>query len=318
MPTMTTELTALYREMLRIRRVEEALAERYGEQQMRCPMHLSIGQEAAAVGVCAALNDGDLAFSSHRAHAHYLAKGGDLNRMVAEIYGRATGCCGGFGGSMHLVDREVGFVGSTPIVGGTVPLAVGAAWQLQRRKSDRVAVAFFGDGCFEEGVVHEALNFAALRRLPLIFAVENNLYSVYTQLADRQPNRPLHAIAEAHGWSVSMGDGNDVREAARLSQEAVRRARAGEGPQFLELFTYRHLEHCGPSDDDHLDYRPEGELADWQRRCPIRQTRGLLDISDAAHDHMEAGIAAEVEAAFTFALTSPAPQGHGLGSIYAD
>ena len=155
-----TELIALYRTMLRIRRVEEVLADRYAEQQMRCPMHLCIGQEAIAAGVCAALRRDDIVYSNHRAHGHSLAKGGDLNAMVAELYGLTTGCCGGRGGSMHLIDQRVGFMGATPIVGGTVPLAVGAAWAARLQGQDRLGVAFFGDGCFEEGDMHESLNFA--------------------------------------------------------------------------------------------------------------------------------------------------------------
>ena len=165
--------------MLRIRRVEESIARRYAEQEMRCPTHLCIGQEAIAVGVCNALLRTDKVFSNHRAHGHYLAKGGDLNAMIAELYGRAAGCCGGRGGSMHLIDLDAGFMGATPIVGGTVPIAVGSAWASCLKNSSDVTVVFFGDGCFEEGVMHESLNFAALHNLPIVFICENNSYSVY-------------------------------------------------------------------------------------------------------------------------------------------
>jgi len=163
----------LLKNMLRIRRVEEALADRYAEQQIRCPMHLCIGQEAIAVGVAAALKIKDKIYSNHRAHGHYLAKGGNLKAMIAELYGRATGCCGGRGGSMHMIDLDVGFMGATPIVGGTVPLAVGSAWASKLQKKNDVTVIFFGDGCFEEGVMHESLNFAALYSLPILFLCEN-------------------------------------------------------------------------------------------------------------------------------------------------
>jgi len=152
-----SQLLSFYKSMLRIRRVEEVLADRYAEQEMRCPMHLCIGQEAIAVGVCAVLNNRDKVFSNHRAHGHYLAKGGDLDAMVAELYGKSTGCAGGRGGSMHLIDLQVGFMGATPIVGGTVPLSVGSAWADQLLDNDQVTVVFFGDGCFEEGVMHESL-----------------------------------------------------------------------------------------------------------------------------------------------------------------
>ena len=160
-PPNTLSSVEYHRAMLRIRLVEQAIAERYAEQQMRCPMHLCIGQEAIAVGVCAALQPDDKVFSNHRAHGHYLAKGGSLKAMLAELYGRATGCCGGRGGSRHLIDLDAGFMGATPIVGGTVPLAVGSAWAARLQRQPRVTVVFFGDGCFEEGVVHESLNFAA-------------------------------------------------------------------------------------------------------------------------------------------------------------
>jgi pyruvate dehydrogenase E1 component alpha subunit len=304
-------LLEMYREMLRIRRIEEALADRYAEQQMRCPMHLCIGQEAISVGVCSALRRDDVVFSNHRAHGHYLAKGGSVNGMVAELYGRATGCCGGRGGSMHLIDLDVGFMGATPIVGGTVPLAVGAAWAARLQGLDRVAVAFFGDGCFEEGVVHESMNFAALHKLPLLFVCENNNFSVYTPLFERQPNRPIYKVAEAHGWEPSTGDGNDVVTVQEMTRKAVARARAGHGPQFIELSAYRWREHCGPNFDDELNYRTAADIDAGRKACPVERARvelrqhGALD--DAAEKGIEQTIAVEVRAAFDFALSSPIP-----------
>ncbi len=316
------EQIALYRTMLRIRRVEEALADRYAEQQMRCPMHLCIGQEAIAAGVCAALRRDDLVYSNHRAHGHYLAKGGDLNAMVAELYGRATGCCGGRGGSMHIIDQRVGFMGSTPIVGGTVPLAVGAAWAACLQGQDHLGVAFFGDGCFEEGVMHESLNFAALHRLPVLFVCENNNFSVYTPLSARQPVRPIHAVAQAHGWRAWCGDGNDVDAVFSIAREAVNCARVGEGPQFLELKTYRWREHCGPNFDDELSYRSAEEIADGKRSCPVVRTRTKLIGEHLANETeleiMEHEIAGEIEAAFHFALQSPIPvRADAAAKIYA-
>ena len=182
--------------MLRIRRVEEAIADRYVEQEMRCPTHLCIGQEAIAVGVCDVLERKDKVFSNHRAHGHYLAKGGDLSAMIAELYGRVTGCCGGRGGSMHLIDLDAGVMGTTPIVGGTIPVATGSAWASALQKRGEVTVVFFGEGCFEEGVMHESLNFAALHKLPIVFICENNEFSVYTPLSLRQPQRQQHQIAK--------------------------------------------------------------------------------------------------------------------------
>lgn len=317
-----THSLALLRSMLRIRRIEEALADRYAEQAMRCPMHLCIGQEAIAAGVCAALSVGDAVFSNHRAHGHYLAKGGNLNAMVAELYGRATGCCGGRGGSMHLIDLDAGFLGATPIVGGTVPLAVGSAWAASLKQSGQLTVVFFGDGCFEEGVVHESMNFAALHKLPVIFVCENNNFSVYTHLDERQPERPIYRIAEAHGMAAYTGDGNNVEEVLTIARTAVNLSRQGQGPQFMELHTYRWREHCGPNFDDYLNYRTVQEIEAGMNGCPIvSYTRKL----EQEHGDMrpeieqfEAEIREEIAAAFEFALSSDEPGiNDGKGKIYA-
>lgn len=303
--------SALLHAMLRIRRVEEALAERYAEQEMRCPMHLCIGQEAIAVGVCAALEARDIVFGNHRAHGHYLAKGGSLKAMVAELYGRKSGCCGGRGGSMHLIDLAAGFMGATPIVGGTVPLAVGAAWAASLKASSQVSVVFFGDGCFEEGVVHESMNFAALHKLPIIFVCENNDFSVYTRRAERQPDRPIFRIAEAHGITAATGNGNDVREVLRMAEAAVTAARHGAGPQFLEFSTYRWREHCGANFDDDLEYRSSDEIAAGLNDCPIQrclvQEFGGESAAGAVLTGMEQEIADEIVRAFDFALSSEMP-----------
>lgn len=313
---------AIFRSMLRIRRVEEALANRYAEQEMRCPMHLCIGQEAIAVGVCAALSSEDVIFGNHRAHGHYLAKGGDLKAMVAELYGRSTGCCGGRGGSMHLIDLDAGFLGATPIVGGTVPLAVGTAWAASLRGDKRVSVVFFGDGCFEEGVVHESLNFAALHQLPIVFVCENNDFSVYTRLNERQPARPIYRIAEAHGLAAYAGDGNDVEQVLALAQTAIDHARQGGGPQFLELRTYRWREHCGPNFDDNLNYRSAEEIEAGLSACPIETFSARLSSADATFVAQVAGveeeIAGEIADAFEFALSSPKPSsGEAREKVYA-
>lgn len=298
--------------MLRIRRVEEALADRYAEQEMRCPMHLCIGQEAIAVGVCAALEPTDLVFSNHRAHGHYLAKGGGLKEMIAELYGKATGCCGGRGGSMHLIDVAAGFLGATPIVGGTVPLAVGSAWRASLLNRPQVTVLFFGDGCFEEGVVHESMNFAALHKLPVLFVCENNEFSVYTRLSERQPDRPIYKIAAAHGLNAIAGNGNDVEEVLGLATEAVFKARSGEGPQFLELSTYRWREHCGPNFDDDLNYRSVEEIEKGLSACPLEAYRPKLGVAGQALADLvaeiETDVKAEIEQAFIFAIGSPNPQ----------
>jgi len=312
----------LLRSMLRIRRVEEAIADRYAEQEMRCPMHLCIGQEAIAVGICAALSVDDVMFSNHRAHGHYLAKGGNLNAMLAELYGRSTGCCGGRGGSMHIIDLDVGFMGSTPIVGGTVPLAVGAAWAASLKVENHISIIFLGDGCFEEGVVHESMNFAALHKLPILFVCENNEFSVYTRLEERQAKRPIYRIAEAHGLTSYIGNGNDVEEVFSLATTAVENARQGRGPQFIELSTYRWREHCGPDFDDHLDYRATQEIEIGLKDCPIAKYIARLKqsniLSQAESEKFETEIAEEVSDAFKFALSSAKPSAkHAAQRIYA-
>jgi len=306
------DLKALYASMLRIRMVEETIADHYAEQEMRCPVHLCIGQEAIAAGVCATLTPDDYVLSGHRAHGHYLAKGGRLPALIAELYGKATGCAGGKGGSMHLVDRAIGFLGSAPIVAATVPIAAGVAFGSLLRGEPRVTAVFFGDGAVEEGVLHETLNFAVLKRLPLVLVCENNLYSVYSDISQRQPvERSIAQWAQGYGLPAVQGDGNDCEAVARMAAAAVARARQGLGPSFLELMTYRWREHCGPDYDLHLAYRAPSEVVAWRARCPLARAREALiarriyapsELSDLADS-----IAAEIEAAVEFARNSPAP-----------
>lgn len=319
---MSSHQENLLAAMLRIRRVEEAIAVRYAEQEMRCPTHLCIGQEAIAVGVCDALTRKDKVFSNHRAHGHYLAKGGDLKAMIAELYGRATGCCGGRGGSMHLIDMDAGFMGATPIVGGTIPVAVGSAWASVLQGRGEVTVVFFGDGCFEEGVMHESLNFSALHRLPIVFICENNDFSVYTPLKLRQPQRPIHTLAAAHGLSATGGDGNDVDTVRALAQQAIAAARAGEGPQFLELRTFRWREHCGPNFDHELNYRSPDEIETGLADCPIERYKAVISKdgldTTVLVAKLEAQLQLEVDAAFAFSDQSANPlPSAALEKIYA-
>ena len=306
------QLLGMHRDMLRIRMVEESIAERYAEQEMRCPVHLSIGQEGAAVGVCHALQHTDRVFSTHRCHAHYLAMDGNLNAMLAEIYGKAAGCIGGRGGSMHLTDPAKGMIASVPIVASSIPLAVGAALSDQIDGNGNVSVAFFGDASVEEGVFHESANFASLRKLPVLFVCENNLYSVYTALKDRQPPRPITELARAHAMSVDSADGNDVAAVFKVTQEAVARARQGSGPTFLVFDTYRWREHCGPAFDNNLGYRSEAEFETWRARCPIEASRAKLRDQEVLTADAEASLAAaiklEIDAAFTFARAAPLPE----------
>ena len=297
--------------MLRIRLIEEKIAEFYPEQEMRCPVHLCIGQEAIAAGVCVNLKKEDLGLSNHRAHGHYLAKGGDLKRMLAEIYGKETGCSKGRGGSMHLIDLSVNFLGSTPIVGSTIPIATGVAFAEQLNERKNTVVVFIGDAALEEGVFHESLNFAALKKLPIIYVCENNLYSVYTHLKDRQPERPLHKIAQGHGVHVLVGDGNNVMEVDHLTQKAQEFIQKNDGPVFMEFSTYRWREHCGPNFDNDIGYRSQEEFLEWKEKCPIQQfqkkllSENFLDKEEIAIFEKE--ILQEVREAFVFAKESAFP-----------
>lgn len=303
----------LFREMLRIRLVEETIADLYAEQEIRCPVHLCIGQEAIAVGVCAALGADDYVLGGHRSHGHYLAKGGNLPAMMAEIYGKATGCCSGKGGSMHLVDLVVGFLAASPIVASTIPIAVGTAFGAVLRNQGRVTVAFFGEGATEEGVFHESVSFAALKRLPIVFVCENNLFSVYSPLEVRQPaGRALFELVRGHGIEALQADGNDVMGVAGRARHAIDKARRGSGPTFLEFTTYRWREHCGPNYDNDLGYRTEAQFLSWQARCPVATLasrllkEGILTESDRLA--METEIKAEIADAVQFAKNSPFPR----------
>jgi pyruvate dehydrogenase E1 component alpha subunit len=262
----------LLRDMLRIRVVEETLADLYPEQEMRTPTHFSIGQEAPAVGVCAALERDDVVYSGHRCHAHYLAKGGSLVGMVGELYGREIGCARGRGGSVHLNDPAAGVVACSAILGQTLAVAVGSAWAFAMDGAPRVAVTFFGDGAVEEGIFHESLNFAAVHRLPVLFVCENNLYSTHTPLAVRQPATiAIHERARALGVPSAHVDGNDVAAVHRAATQAVEACRTGRGPAFLECLTYRWREHVGPLWDYDRGYRTRSEVEAWMARCPIRR-----------------------------------------------
>jgi pyruvate dehydrogenase E1 component alpha subunit len=300
------------RAMMRIRITEETLADLYPQAEMRTPTHFSIGQEAVAVGVCAALRGDDVVFSGHRCHAHYLAKGGSLLGMVAELYGRETGCCHGRGGSVHLNDPAAGILASSAILGETIAVAVGAALAFALDGAPRVAVPFFGDACVEEGVFHESMNFAVVRRLPVVFVCENNLYSVQSTLAVRQPaSVSIWERAKSYGMPSVQADGNDVEAVHAAAAEAVARARAGGGPALLEFMTYRWREHVGPLFDHERGVRPKADLDAWMARCPITRAaeqaiaRGVCQPGDV--DAWRRALQAEVVEAIAAAQASPAP-----------
>jgi pyruvate dehydrogenase E1 component alpha subunit len=309
--------------IMRIRMIEERIRDLYAEQEMRCPTHLSIGQEAVAVGVCTHVRREELITSAHRSHAHYLAKGGDLKAMLAELYGKATGCAAGKGGSMHLIDLSAGFLGAVPLVGSTISIGVGTALSSVLQGEPRLTVIFFGDAATETGVFHESLNFSAIHKLPVVMICENNLYSVLTPLTWRHPEgRDIYRLAQGQGVLSLQGDGNDADVVYTLAGEAIEHARGGKGPAFVEFKTYRLLEHCGPRDDRHLGYRPPGEFEAWVARDPLKlyagrlRERGLVSEADLAV--MEQATAAEIADAVAFAKASPFPTRDQLTAhIYA-
>lgn len=275
----TSLLLDLYTAMATIRLCEESLVGPILAGEIQCPVHLASGEEAVAAGICSALSASDYVFGTHRSHGHYLAKGGSIMALVAEVYCRETGCSRGRGGSMHLIDQTVGLLGSAPIVAGTISLALGAALASRIRGDERVTVSFFGDGASGEGVLFESLNFAALKNLPLIFACENNLYSTHLSISECRPSSKIADIGKPFGIKTVRVDGNDVLKVRAVASESVALCREGRGPVFLELLTYRLRGHVGPDDcvqGNHTDIRPAEELAKWKRKDPIRRFKRYL------------------------------------------
>jgi TPP-dependent pyruvate/acetoin dehydrogenase alpha subunit len=307
----------LYRSLYRIRRVEEEVARVYPTDKIKSPVHLSIGQEAIAVGVCEALQPRDIVFGTYRGHAAYLAKGGDLPGMIAELYGKATGVAGGKAGSMHLLDLAHGVMGMSAVVGTTVPHAAGYAYTLKLRRSDAIVVCFMGDGATEEGVFYETLNFAALRELPVLFVVENNAFAIHTPQTARQKNPNIAERAATFGLPTRRLADDNVFDILQVTRDTVAAIRSGGGPQLLEIPTYRWKEHVGPGTDFHIGYRSIEDAGPWMDRDQVAQTAALLD--DTVRDTIEAAIDAEIAAAFLFAEASPFPGPEELmRNTYAD
>jgi TPP-dependent pyruvate/acetoin dehydrogenase alpha subunit len=285
--------------------------------EARCPCHLYIGQEAIAAGVCAALNSQDTVWGGHRSHGHYLAKGGSLEAMFAEILGKETGCSRGRGGSMHLMAPEHGIPGTVPIVAATVPLAVGAAMAYKMRKEPHVAVAFFGDGTLEEGHVHESLNLAALYRLPVVFVCENNLYASHMHWSERRVVDNLHQAGLFHSVPGERVDGNDVTQVGDAALRAVARARQGDGPTLLECRTFRWRGHVGSSFDLDVGVERRGELSFWLLQDPIaraEQELGNVDEQSVIREDIDQ----ELQQALAAAREAPSPSaGRVLEHVFA-
>ncbi|HXF57288.1 MAG TPA: thiamine pyrophosphate-dependent dehydrogenase E1 component subunit alpha [Actinomycetota bacterium] len=306
--------------MVLIRRFEERAAELRQQGFIPGFLHPYIGQEAVAVGVCAALGTEDVITSTHRGHGHLLARGADPGRMFAELYARRDGYNRGKGGSLHMIDAGLGFLGANGIVGGGIPLATGAALELKRRGRRAVAVCFFGDGATNEGSFHESLNLAALWRLPALYVCENNLYAEFTRQDEHQPIASIASRADAYAMPGVIVDGNDVLAVREAAAAARGRALAGEGPTLIEARTYRHRGHY---EGDMARYRPREEVEAWMARDPVQTFRERLGaefgVAEADLVSLEGEVEEALERAVRFAETSPRPQAHeALEHVYVD
>jgi TPP-dependent pyruvate/acetoin dehydrogenase alpha subunit len=299
-------LMSMLRKMYEIRLAEEAVYHAFLSEPMPGTIHQSIGEEAVAVGICHALRVDDYVTSTHRGHAHAIAKGATLRSFFAEIYAKSTGMSGGMGGSMHLFDKEHGFLGSIGIVGAGTPIACGAALAAQLEGKGQVAVAFFGDGASNQGAVHEAMNLAAVWKLPVVFVCENNLYAVSTPVSKSMAVEQVADRAVAYGMLGVTVDGMDVLEVYDQAVTAVERARRGGGPTLVECITYRFKGH---SRFEPATYRPSGELEEWMAKDPIPRLRRFLAqqglVSEAKVDALKAEVEVAVKDAIAFAKASP-------------
>lgn len=297
----------LYKTLYRIRRVEEEIARIYPTDKLKSPVHLSIGQEAVAAAMCSPLAREDIVFGTYRSHAAYLAKGGDLKGMLAEMYGKGTGCTKGKGGSMHLIDIDAGVMGASAVVGTTIANAVGYAYSVKLRRQNTIVMSFFGDGASEEGVFAESLNFAVLKKLPIIFVCENNGYAIHTHQTKRQGLPDICAKARSAGLAAELIEDNDIltmHERATATVHALREGTA-VGPAFFECKTYRWKEHVGPGEDFKLGFRSKAEAQPWIEGDQVKRLAGLIPA--ATRKEIEAAIEAEIQEAVAFAENSPFP-----------
>lgn len=270
-------LLAGLQRMILIRVVEEKIGDMVGQGVVKCPCHLAIGQEAPAVGVAGYVRQGDRVFGAHRSHSHFLALGGSPHGLLAEVQGKDTGVSRGMGGSMHLIDIANGLYGTVPIVGATIPIAVGAGLAAKMDGNGDMAVSFFGDGATEEGVFHESMNLAAVMKIPVLFVCENNFFSSHLHIALRQPDGSVCRYAEAHRIPWARADGNDLAAIRSVTREAVEAIRAGEGPRFLELVTYRWRGHVGHREDEDVGVKRKDDLSRWKMRDPISRLAVALE-----------------------------------------
>lgn len=261
-----------------IRQVELKIADKYSEQKMRCPVHLSYGQEFLPSALSTVVRVKDNFIGTHRSHAQYIAKGGSVKKMISEIYGKETGCSKGRGGSMHLIDLKVNFIGSSAIVGNSIPIGAGLSFADKIKKNNKtLTFIFFGDGAIEEGVFFESINFAAVRKIPAVFICENNFYSVYTSFKDRQPaGREIYKMAKGMGIDSYLINTGDIEKDYNKISKIIYDSRIKQRPVFLEYKTYRYLEHCGPNNDDNLNYRNKKEISYWKKKDVHENLKKLL------------------------------------------
>jgi pyruvate dehydrogenase E1 component alpha subunit len=305
-----SDIERIYRSLRRIRRAEEKIAEIYPSDKIKSPVHLSIGQESVAVGICDSLRPDDVVSPTYRGHAAYLAKGAPLRGMFAELYGKAAGVARGKGGSMHLIDMAHNVTGASAVVGTTIPIAVGFALTFKRMRTDSVVVAFFGDGATEEGVFAESLNFASLHKLPILFVCENNFYAIHTPLTRRWATQQLCERVETYGIQAHRINDGNVFNLRQTAVQAVARLRRGEGPQFIECRIYRWLEHVGPNEDFDAGYRSRSEQAPWVQDDQIVRVGELIE--PTRRSVIDKDIEQEVEDAIAFAESSPFPDTSAL------
>ena len=311
----------LFKKIYFYRKVELEISSKYSEQKMRCPTHLSIGQESISAAFALCVKKKDFAVSGHRAHLHYLAKGSSLKKMIAEIYGKQGGCSKGKGGSMHLIDIKNNFMGSSAIVGNSIPTGVGLGLSLSFKKNNQyLSFVFIGDGAVEEGVFFESANFAALNNLPVVFICENNLYSVYTKIKDRQPsNRKIYKMVEAVGIKSFCCQSSDPIKIYEFMKKKIDFARKIQKPIFLEFSTYRYLEHCGPNNDDNLKYRPKKEIIDWLKKDPLNLIEKIIKKDSKSLNIFKKKIDKQIKQAFDFAENDKFPnQSEAYNGIYAE
>lgn len=281
--------------MLLIRQAEEKLGDMVTAGCVKCPCHLGIGQEAIAVGVSQSLRPTDRVFGAHRSHTHFLALNGNVYQLFAEVLGKATGCSKGMGGSMHLADKQHGFMGSVPIVAASVPIATGAALAAKMDRCGDIAVSYFGDGAVEEGAVHESLNLASVMNLPIVFVCENNLFASHMHIMQRQPTNSTVRFAHAHGIAAQVVDGNDVIAVTDLAKYAIEQARVESRPFFIEAVTYRWRGHVGPREDNDVGVKRSEDLHLWKRRDPIERLASALEQAHALPAQLYARLKAETQ-----------------------